>query len=99
MREKESVLGCGTHRALEKNSRITDGKCQTGCLCGHDELQIAIQERQIQSAHREVGPHIGLLSDDRDSSCSLLFVSDVTGTIDPSAQPSYGSTEHFPRTR
>lgn len=60
--------------ALEKNSSITDGKCQTRCCCGCHELQRDEPGSLTKSAHGEVGLHTELFLDDKDSSHHLLFL-------------------------
>lgn len=80
VRETGSFLGAvELIVALERKSSITDGECQTRCFCGHDELQTDEPGGQIKSARGEVGLHIELLLDDKDSSHHLLFVHGMLG--------------------
>lgn len=74
VRETGSFLGAvELIMALEKNNSIADGKCQTKCCCGQDELQSDEPGGLIKGAHGEVGLHTELLLDDRDSSHHCLF--------------------------
>lgn len=102
VKETGSFLGAVEFiMALEKNSSITDGKCQTRCFCGHDELQSDEPGGQIESAHGEVELHIELLSDDKDSSTTYcLFMaleSDINSHLsNHPARSAYKSVKHFP---